>query len=289
MNQLYNTIKLLRFPFSFFLMPLFIFALSQAESINYAHAITAFVIIHLLVYPSSNGYNSYVDKDETSIGGLEKPPQPTRQLFYTTVAMDVLALLLSYVLVSTLFALCIFAYILASRAYSSKQIRLKKYPLLGMLTVVVFQGGFTFYMCTVGISSIPFEFTFTHMILLCACSFQIAGAYPLTQIYQHEADLKDGVTTLSYTLGYVGTFVFTAGMFALCNVFYYLYFDAMDSLNQFYVVQLFFVPIVLFFAYWCYQVVKDNSKANFKNTMRMNLIGAVCMNLCFVALYFINK
>ncbi len=269
-------------------MPLFIFALSQAEYINYAHSITAFLIIHLLVYPSSNGYNSYVDKDETPIGGLEKPPQPTRQLFYITVAMDMLALLLSYFVISACFMWCILAYLLASRAYSAKQIRLKKYPLLGMLTVVVFQGGFTFYMCTIGISNAPFE-TNTHMVLLCACSFQIAGAYPLTQIYQHEADLKDGVTTLSYNLGYKGTFVFTACMFALCNVFYYLYFDAMDSLNEFYIVQLFFVPIVLFFARWCYQVVKDSSNANFKNTMRMNLIGAVCMNLCFVTLYFINK
>ncbi|MBC7412052.1 MAG: UbiA family prenyltransferase [Bacteroidia bacterium] len=270
-------------------MPLFILALSQAKNINYAHTIATFIIIHLLVYPASNGYNSYVDKDETPIGGLENPPQVTRQLFYVTLAMDALALLLSYLLVSTCFALCILAYMLASRAYSAKQIRLKKYAFVGMLTVVVFQGGFTFYMCTVGISNASFEFSFANIILLCGCSFQIAGAYPLTQIYQHEADLKDGVTTLSYSLGYMGTFVFTACMFGLCNLFYYLYFDNIHSLNQFYIVQLFFTPIVVFFIRWCFEVFEATTNANFKNTMRMNLIGAVCMNLCFVTLYLLNK
>ena len=66
-----NTIKLLRIPFSFFLMPLFLFALSQAETILPSKAIVSFFLIHFLIYPASNGYNSYIDRDEESIGGLE--------------------------------------------------------------------------------------------------------------------------------------------------------------------------------------------------------------------------
>src|ERR1017187_5127360 len=89
-----NTIKLLRIPFSFFLMPLFLLALSQSTNIVLFKAILSFIIIHLLVYPASNGYNSYIDKDETPIGGLEKPPMPTKTLFYTTIAMDILAIVL---------------------------------------------------------------------------------------------------------------------------------------------------------------------------------------------------
>lgn len=283
-----NTIQLLRIPFSFLLMPLFLLALSQAPAIDEVSALSAFLIIHLLVYPASNGYNSYVDRDETSIGGLEKPPLPTRQLFYLTLLMDVLALLLSFFTVKPLFALSVFLYILASRAYSARQVRLKKYPLVGFLTVVVFQGGFTYFMCSTAVSNTPFSMSLPVVYLLLACSLQIAGAYPLTQIYQHRADLADGVVTLSYKLGYKGTFIFTACMFALCNLFYYLYFTAGGHPQHFVLLQIFFIPVAVYFVWWFINVMYHPPAASYKNTMRMNLIAAWCMNSCFSVLMYLK-
>ena len=283
-----NTIKLLRIPFSFFLMPLFLFALSQAENIISSKALLSFIIIHFLVYPASNGYNSYIDRDEESIGGLEKPPLPTIQLFYTTVFLDITAIVLAAVFVSMLFSFCLVIYIAASRAYSSKQIRLKKYPFIGFLTVVIFQGAFTYYMSTAGITGEPLEINLKNIYLLLGCSFQIAGAYPLTQIYQHKQDLKDGITTLSYKLGYSGTFLFTAIMFLICNICYFLYFAEQHLGTVFYIIQVFFLPIIAYFGYWFYLVRKDTINASFKNTMRMNWIAALCMNSCFILLIYIN-
>ncbi|HXD94759.1 MAG TPA: UbiA family prenyltransferase [Bacteroidia bacterium] len=285
-----NTLKLLRLPFSFFLMPLFLFALSQSTSIIIGFkAVISFLIIHFLVYPASNGYNSYIDRDESPIGGLEKPPMPTKKLFYTTLVMDFLSVVLSLIFINPLFSLCILLYILASRAYSSKQIRIKKYPIWGFLVVVFFQGAFTFYTAYLGITNTPLTLNKATLFLLLGCSFQIAGAYPLTQVYQHKQDYKDGVITLSYKLGYTGTFIFTALMFFICNVCYFLYFNLINKPMNFYIIQLFFFPIVAYFAYWFYLVYKDNNKADFKNTMRMNGIAAICMNICFITLYFINK
>ncbi len=240
-----------------------------------------------MVYPASNGYNSYVDKDETPIGGLEKPPMPTKTLFYTTLVMDGL-LLLSHILINPLFAGCVLLYIGASRAYSSKQIRLKKYPFIGFLVVMFFQGAFTYYMATLGITGKVLVLDKAAVFLLLGCSFQIAGAYPLTQIYQHAQDYKDGVITLSYKLGYRGTFIFTALMFFICNVFYFLHFNLIKRVDNFYIIQVFFLPIVAYFAWWFYTVYKDITKADFKNTMRMNTLAAVCMNACFITLYVIK-
>lgn len=234
-----------------------------------------------MVYPASNGYNSYIDKDTTSIGGLEKPPLATKQLFYFTLIMDFLSILLSIFFINKLFACCILLYILASRAYSSKQIRLKKYPIIGFLIVMFFQGAFTYYMSTVGITKQILDIDTSIMYILIACSLQIAGAYPLTQIYQHQADLDYGVVTLSYKLGYKGTFLFTALMFALCNVVYYLYFNSINQIQSFILLQVCFVPIVIYFAIWFLKVLKNSGEANFKNTMRMNVIASVCMSLCF--------
>ncbi|WP_026630205.1 UbiA family prenyltransferase [Dyadobacter alkalitolerans] len=284
-----NTIKLLRIPFSFFLMPLFLFAYSQADTVVHHHALFAFLIIHLLIYPASNGYNSYVDRDEGSVGGLEKPPMPTVALFYLTMFLDFTAIVLALLFVNTLFAFCLVLYIAASRAYSSRQIRLKKYPVVGFLTVVIFQGAFTYYMSIAGVSESALMLSREHIYVLLACSFQIAGVYPLTQVYQHQQDLKDGVVTLSYKLGYRGTFLFTAAMFLLCNVFYYLYFTSKGLGMVFYIIQVFFLPIVLYFGYWFYLVLKDRSEANFRNTMRMNWIAAICMNSCFIILIVINR
>ena len=110
-----STLQLLRFHFSFFLMPVYWFALSQIVHKNWPRAILIFIILHVLVYPSSNGYNSYMDRDETSIGGLKQPLQPTKEIFYASLVMDLLAVLLG-LLISPYFAGGILAYILASRA-----------------------------------------------------------------------------------------------------------------------------------------------------------------------------
>jgi len=125
-----STIKLLRIPFSFFLSPLYFFALSQVQDIHWPKAILIFIILHFLVYPASNGYNSYMDRDTESIGGLEKPPPPSPQLFRVTIVLDSAAILLS-LLVSPLFAALMPLYMGASKAYSYRRIRLKQYPFTG--------------------------------------------------------------------------------------------------------------------------------------------------------------
>src|SRR6187551_3172967 len=90
-----STIQLLRFHFSFFLMPVYWFALSQVNAVDPWRSILIFFILHAMVYPASNGYNSYMDRDTESIGGIKNPSQPTRQLFYATIVMDLAGVLLS--------------------------------------------------------------------------------------------------------------------------------------------------------------------------------------------------
>ena len=283
-----DTIKLLRIPFSIFLMPVFLLAVSQADSLVLGKTLWAFFIIHLLIYPASNGYNSYVDRDETPIGGLEKPPLPTEKLFVLTLIMDILAIILSFIFVKPLFAYCVLPYILVSRAYSARQIRLKKYAFLGFAVVVIFQGAFTYFLTSIAINSADFELNAANLYILLAASLQIGGAYPLTQIYQHEADLKDGVTTISYKLGYRGTFLFTAIMFILCNVCYFLYFNETNKMSSFFVLQACFMPSIVYFGWWFLQVSKDSKNANFKNTMRMNAISSVGMSVCCLILFLLK-
>jgi len=281
-----STLQLLRFHFSFFLMPVYWFALSQTPDIQTTDAILIFIILHLLVYPASNGYNSYMDRDTESIGGIKNPMEPTRQLFYVSIVMDVAGIVLSY-LVSKWFALGIICYILASRAYSYRGIRLKKHPVIGYLTVMIFQGAVTFFLVMHG-SSID-KILQVPVAGIIAAALLIGGFYPLTQIYQHQQDKADGVTTLSMLLGYKGTFIFTAIVYFLSVSALAYHLISTLQINSFLIIQIFFTPVLVYFLWWFKKVVQNNSNANFVYTMRMNLLASICTNAAFIVLFLIEK
>ena len=266
-------------------MPVYFFALSQVDHINWYNAAFVFVILHLLVYPASNGYNSYMDRDTSPIGGLKNPLQPTNQLFIVTVCIDITAVILSF-FVSWLFAIGVFLYILASRAYSYRKIRLKKYPIAGYLTVVIFQGAVTFFLVYHGADSN--HTTNVPVISIVASSLLIGGFYPLTQIYQHEDDVKDGVKTISYKLGYTGTFIFTGIIYVLAFCALGLQFFLNLEWTRFIILQTFMIPVLVYFFVWFRKVLKNKNEANFKNTMQMNLLASICTNLGFITLLILH-
>ena len=266
-------------------MPVYWFALSQVKNIYWPDAVLVFVILHLLLYPASNGYNSFMDQDTSPIGGLKNPLQPTKQLFFVTVIMDIVSIALSFV-ISSVFAIGIFFYILASRAYSYRKIRLKKFPIIGYLTVIIFQGAVTFFLVFHGSSSnhslqVP-------VLAMIAASLLIGGFYPLTQIYQHEEDKKDDVITISFLLGYQGTFVFTGIVYALGFIVLAWYFYLQSQFLNFLILQIFMLPIIVNFFLWFSKVKKNRREANFKNTMRMNLLASICTNLGFITILILK-
>jgi 1,4-dihydroxy-2-naphthoate octaprenyltransferase len=276
-----STIKLLRIPFSFFLSPIYLFALAQVPDINWDKAILIFFILHFLIYPASNGYNSYMDRDTGSIGGLEKPPPPSGQLFWVTVILDSAGLLLS-LLIGPLFTLVMLCYIGASKAYSYRGIRLKKFPYLGYLIVIIFQGAATFWLVYYGSNNEQGLFVPWKGMVICA--LLVGGFYPLTQIYQHKQDIEDGVSTISYKLGYNGTFIFCAFVYLLAWVFMAQFFIQKRQGNQLLMVGIFFIPVIVYFIRWFVRVSKSYEAANFRNTMKMNWLAATCTNISFLIL-----
>ncbi len=290
MNVLKNTLILLRFPFSIYLLPVFLFAISQASALEVFQTFFVFGILHLIIYPASNGYNSYMDEDTDSIGGLENPPPPPRLLFHTTLVMDVVGIIISIWLVNLAFGIMVLGYILASRAYSSRAIRLKKYPVISFLVVFIFQGGYTFIMVIVGCTSLSLMEILNSPLIYGAviASLMIGGGYPLTQVYQHHSDAENGDRTLSMLLGYKGTFLFSIVLFGVATVCLFIYFSYQQNINHFFLFQLFIVPLLIWFFIWMKKVWKGNEAANFKHTMLMNNISAICLNLFYGTLILLN-
>jgi 1,4-dihydroxy-2-naphthoate polyprenyltransferase len=281
-----STLQLLRLKFSLFLMPVYWFATSQVADINILHNVIIFIILHLLIYPASNGYNSYMDRDTESIGGLKKPMQPTKELFYLTLVMDVIALIVS-AFIDIYCTICVIGFIAASRAYSYRGIRLKKYPIIGFLVTIIFQGGLVFFLVYYGSSNsksldVPY-------LPLMASALLIGSFYPLTQIYQHEQDRADNVTTLSMLLGLKGTFIFSGIVFSLAMNALAIYFFLNLEQYLFFTIAACTLPVLIYFLWWMLKVWKDKSEANFENTMRMNIIASICTNAAFIAVLLIVK
>ncbi|MBX2961309.1 MAG: UbiA prenyltransferase family protein [Cyclobacteriaceae bacterium] len=274
----------LRIPFSYFLLPVFLFSVSTSPNLNAGRLFWVFVIVHLFLYPASNGFNSYFDKDEKSIGGLKNPPPVNKGLYYLSLLFDVMAIVLAYLKVSLLFASLLLVYGFISKAYSHPWIRLKKYPIAGWITIGMFQGFFTYMMCWLGLNNFSIDIAFGLPIMIPALlsTLMLLGNYPMTQVYQHDEDSRRGDITLSLRLGIRGTFYFTATLFTLAVIGFLYYFN--HYYHAMYAGQflLALTPVLIYFFYWFSKVWKDEATADYAHTMWLNFISATCLNTFFI-------
>ncbi|WP_297338323.1 UbiA family prenyltransferase [Algoriphagus sp.] len=285
-----SSIKHLRIPFSLFLLPVFLFSLAFSPNLDSERILLVFLILHIFLYPSSNGYNSYFDKDEKSIGGIKNPPKVTPDLYWVSLVFFVIALGMA-LKISLAFATMILAYGLVSMAYSHPSIRLKKYPWLSWFVAGLFQGFFTFGMAYAGLSDFGWDVLLKPHVIFpgMLTSLMLWANYPLTQVYQHEEDAKRNDLTLSRKLGVKGTFAFSSFFFLLTAGGFAWFFLSRNQESILWVYLASMLPVVLYFMLWFYFVRQNPQKyANYSWTMGMNAISAVLLNGFFIY-YFLEN
>jgi 1,4-dihydroxy-2-naphthoate octaprenyltransferase len=177
-------------------------------------------------------------------------------------------------------------YIIASRAYSYRKIRLKRFPIPGFLTVFVFQGALIYFITYHAVHTTQ---TLNVPLLPCVIASLLIGAlYPLSQVYQHKEDKADGVESISYLLGKRGTFMFSMLLFLLATGLMYYFFNEQQRSNQFILYVLIMFPVVSFFLYWMVMVWKNDNEANFKNSLRMNALSTFSTTIFFIVILIQN-
>lgn len=284
-----NTLLHLRLPFSYFLLPIFCFAVSQSESINWYNTIIVFIVLHLFIYPGSNIYNSYMDKDKGSIGALKNPPPVTKKLYYTSMIFDFAGLVLC-LLINWQMALLMLMYVGVSKAYSWHGIRLKKYGYSGWAVVMLFQGAYTYLLVNMA-SENSFDlawFTEKNQEAMAIASLLIGGFYPLTQIYQHEEDSGRGDMTISYKLGITGTFIFAGVLFLVASAVAWDYFDKYYASDHFIIFIISLLPVTAYYFFWFIRSFKDKALVNYSYAMRLTVLSSTCMIICFCILFRLN-
>lgn len=284
-----STLIHLRLPFSLFLAPVFLFALSEVENIDWVKAIVAFLVMHLLLFPASNAYNSYYDKDESSIGLVKSPPRVSPQLLWVALGMDSLAILVSLILNLGWFFTCYLVfYGLASKAYSHPKIRLKKYPIASLLVIALFQGFYT-YLASYQIITNDTQLLSQEQILpALLCGVNLIATYPLTQIYQHEEDRRRGDHTYSLLVGIRGTFLHAAFFFTISFLGFGYFYISQGALATWLLFSALMLPTLIYFTNWWRICHHDIKNADYRNAMRMSALASGSLNFFFILVSFIN-
>lgn len=288
MKTLYNAFIHLRLPFSLFLLPIFLFALTIVDIELRRNTALLFGILHFLVYPSSNAFNSLQDTDKGSIGGIKTPPKAPKILVGFTIIMDAIALVLSFNISRGLFYMML-VYIIASRLYSYRKIRIKKYAIPSYILVTIMQGGLVFIMTAYTAKRWAiFNLLGTPEMLagILSAMLLIAAGYPITQIYQHRQDKADGVQTISMLLDKLGTLVLSSILFLVFAASLYIHY--MPEWEYLFLFGIIAAPPGIYLFSWLLRVMNNPREANFENTMRMNYLSAICLNSYFIVVLILQ-
>lgn len=277
-----DNLLLLRLPFSWMLMPIYGLAVYRMDAPNWTNVVLIGITLHVLLYPASNAYNSHQDRDTGPIGGLEKPPMAGKAIFQLSLWLDLIGTLIAFYLHWKVGLGYVF-YILCSRLYSFRGIRLKQYPVVGYLTVIFNQGAMVYAITTWAGTNGQTNPDWVGML---ASTLLIGGFYPLTQIYQHEADRADGVTTLSMKLGLNYTFVFCAMVNLAAFLMLGGFFLQAGRPAHYVFFILCALPILPRLVQWQKQVRHDPSNASFHALMALNWRASTYTNLALIALVY---
>jgi 1,4-dihydroxy-2-naphthoate octaprenyltransferase len=279
-----------RVPLSFYLLPIFLCALFCVEKIDIEKALVAFITLHFFLYPASNGFNSFYDRDIESIGTLKRPPPVKKDLLWFSLALDAIALALG-LLVGTLFAAGCLIYGCASKAYSWDKIRIKKYPLTGWLFTGLGQGTLTFLLVavSVGTARAADVFDFHLWFPALACGLFVLGFFPLTQVFQHREDARRHDTTISMLIGVRGTFFLAAIILFLALSAFFFYFEETLGMKYAGVFFILLFPAAVSFLRWFGRIYKDAGAADYDHATRICLLASGGMNIFFLIAIVLSK
>ncbi|MBI1221354.1 MAG: hypothetical protein GC180_02020 [Bacteroidetes bacterium] len=280
-----ETLARFRLPFSFFLLPVFMFAWSQNPGISEGRIILMFLLLHLLIYPAGNGYIQLQEQGDEVGAKTKNIAQLSRQLKAWVMAIDAISILIA-TWVSLSLALQVLVFILAIRVNAMKSLRNWSVPILSWLWVSFFYGSYIYWIvqCTFHPDMNPADLVLEQVWAKLSSSFFLGAFLPFSRIYRHSSDKANGVKSLSMLFGYKMIFVFSFGIFALAEFCAANYFFSIQLSKDFWVLQLFLLPIEFHMLYWFRCIWKDESAVNFDWAIRTNFITSSCLNLYFFCL-----
>jgi len=159
-----------------------------------------FINVHILLFGGATAFNSYWDKDEGPIGGLKKPPKMTTWMHHASILLMFSGWVWAYTISTPYFSFYGFS-LLLFWLYSTPHARWKGNPHLSMIAIAVSTGTNS---TLLGFWAANGAFSLGILFASLGASLVLLSLYPVSQIYQIEADQHRGDHTFFGKYGLTG-------------------------------------------------------------------------------------
>lgn len=232
------------------------------------------LVFHLFLYGGATAYNSYYDRDEGPIGGLENPPPVSESLLPFSLGVQALGALLALFVNLPFFAVYVVIWLIFT-AYSRPWPRLKGRPVGSVVAIGLSQG--ILASLAGWLSAAPYieNIPLLAWIGFAAAAAIVVGFYPLTQIYQIEEDRERGDQTFAVWAGPRGVFGFALVMQGVAALLLTgLIWRLLDPLNAL-LVAVFYGLLLAVTVHWSQTYDPARVLANYRRLMWINRVTSL--------------
>jgi 1,4-dihydroxy-2-naphthoate octaprenyltransferase len=264
----------LRLHFQLLLAPIFLWGYLLAGGRWTWALVVSFVAFHACNYGGGTAFNSYYDRDEGPIGGLEHPPPVEPALLPFALAVQAIG----WVLAATVNAAVAVVYGLMFAlfvAYSHPLVRLKAGPLRAMVTVAFGQGVLGFAAGWLTARGEWSSLWSAQAIAGCAAATLLTtGLYPLTGLYQVEEDRARGDRTAAVAWGVGRCFSLALALLAAAGLLLGLVVATRYGAAELLVLLVFYVVLLALIVRWRREFDGLGIRGNYRRVMRLNTVAA---------------
>jgi 1,4-dihydroxy-2-naphthoate octaprenyltransferase len=264
----------LRLHFQLLLAPIFLWGYLLAGGQWTETLVLSFVAFHVFNYGGGTAFNSYYDRDEGPIGGLQHPPPVEPALLPFALAMQVAGWALTLAVGAAVAAVygLMFALFLA---YSHPAIRLKAGPLRAMFTVAFGQGVLGFAAGWLTARGDPASLASVQAVAGCAAATLLTtGLYPLTGLYQVDVDRARGDRTAAVAWGVARCFSVALALLAAAGLTLALVVARRYGAVELLVFLAFYVVLLWLILRWRGELSRLGVMGNYRRIMRLNTVAA---------------
>jgi 1,4-dihydroxy-2-naphthoate octaprenyltransferase len=282
MNSLINDLKStffhLRFSVSFAFLPIFLWAYALSEGDITKNFWYGILILHLLVYPASNGIYAYFDKRKGVISGIRGIKPASIFTLVVSLIFLVVGIYLS-LKVNTSYFYAVLIFVLLSFLFSFPSTGIKIRPLYGILIVSISYGVVGFiagWVCGSDLGKLKDWFYIAGVL---ASAGFVAGFYTLSLVYRVSEDSEKMGDLFVEKLGSAGVFRFAEIMLPISGLLATIVVAGKFTLYE-------LIGVILYFLIWF--LVIDRFRVNFylqkewqnyKTIMNFNLTNSVILSI----------
>jgi len=161
-----------------------------------------FVNVHVLLLGGATAFNSYYDKDEGPVEGLENPPAMSPWMLPASCGLQLLGLVLAWRAGAAVAAIYLVSILGFSFGYSHPAVRWKGRPLFSLLVIGIFGAVTPFLIGFLAAGGRPFDRWVA--LAMAGVAMVVVAMFPLAQAHQMEEDRQRRDRTFSAVYGLPG-------------------------------------------------------------------------------------